>query len=136
MTLEVIQPDGWRRPRGYSNGTLAPAGARILFVAGQVAWDEEERIVGEGDFVAQFGQALRNVVSVVRKAGGEPEDIARLTIFVTDREAYLSRQAELGEVYRAVLGRHFPAMALLHIAGLVEDGALLEIEGTAAIPPR
>ena len=136
MTLEVIQPDGWRRPRGYSNGTLAPAGARILFLAGQVAWEEEERIVGEGDFVAQFGQALRNVVSVVRKAGGEPEDIARLTIFVTDREAYLSRQAELGEVYRAVLGRHFPAMALLHIAGLVEDGALLEIEGTAAIPPR
>jgi enamine deaminase RidA (YjgF/YER057c/UK114 family) len=136
MTLEVIQPDGWARPKGYSNGTLAPAGARILFVAGQVAWDEEERLVGEGDFVAQFGQALRNVVAVVKKAGGEPEDIARLTIFVTDREAYLSRQAELGAVYRAVLGRHFPAMALLHIAGLVEDGALLEIEGTAAIPPR
>ncbi len=134
MSFDVIQPDGWKRPKGYSNGLMAPEGARLLFVAGQVGWDEEERIVGEGDFVAQFAQALRNVVAVVRAAGGEPEHIARLTIYVTDREAYLSSQAELGAAYREIMGRHFPVMALLGISGLVEDGALLEIEGTAAIP--
>jgi enamine deaminase RidA (YjgF/YER057c/UK114 family) len=136
MALDVIQPEGWKIPKGYSNGMLAPDGARILFVAGQVAWDEEERIVGEGDFVAQFAQALRNVVAVVNAAGGERKHIARLTIYVTDREAYLASQKELGAVYREVMGRHFPAMALLQISGLVEDGALLEIEGTAAIPER
>jgi len=134
MTSDVVQPLGWKRPKGYSNGLLAPTGSRLLFIAGQVAWDEEERLVGEGDFVAQFAQALRNVVAVVRAAGGEPEHLVRLTIYVTDREAYLARQAELGAAYRDIMGKHYPVMALLGISGLVEDGALLEIEGTAAIP--
>ncbi len=133
MALETIQPDGWPIPKGYSNGLLAPVGARMLYVAGMVAWDEREEIVGEGDFPVQFGQALRNVVAVVRKAGGAPEDLLRLTIYVTDKQAYLATQKELGRVYREVMGRHYPVMALVQVAGLVEDGALLEIEGTAAI---
>ncbi len=133
MTLEIIQPDGWPKPKGYSNGILAPAGARILMTGGMVAWDEHEQLVGEGDFARQFGQALANVVAVVRAAGGAPEDLMRLTIYVTDRQAYLDSVQDLGAVYRDVMGRHFPAMALVQVAGLVEAGAMLEIEGTAAI---
>lgn len=133
MTLEIIQPDGWPKPKGYSNGMLAPLGARILMTGGMVAWDEREQLVGAGDFAAQFGQALANVVAVVRAAGGAPEDLMRLTIYVTDRQAYLDSVADLGKVYRDVMGRHYPAMALVQVAGLVEAGAMLEIEGTAAI---
>ena len=133
MTLETILPDGWPTPKGYSNGLLAPVGARLLFTGGMVAWNEREEMVGEGDFAAQFGQALRNVVAVVRTAGGEPSDLARLTIYVTDKQAYLGSLKQLGAVYREVMGRHYPAMALVQVAGLVEDGAMLEIEGTAAI---
>lgn len=133
MTLEIIQPDGWPQPKGYSNGMLAPEGARLLMTGGMIAWDEEERLVGQGDFAAQFGQALANVVAVVRAAGGGPEDLMRLTIYVTDRQAYLDSIADLGKVYREVMGRHYPAMALVQVAGLVEAGAMLEIEGTAAI---
>lgn len=132
MTLQVINPESLGLPKGYSNGMLAPAGARILFVAGQVAWDRDQRIVGE-DFPTQFGQALANVVTVVRAAGGAPEDIARLTIFVTDKQEYLSTLREVGAAYRKVMGRHFPAMSLIEVRGLVEPGAKLEIEGTAAL---
>lgn len=134
MTLEPVQPESWAPPRGYSNGILAPAGARVLFVAGQVAWDEEQRLVGAGDFVAQFARALENVVAVVRAAGGSPDHLGRLTIYVVDKGAYLAHTRQLGAEYRRIMGRHFPAMALVQVAGLVEEGALLEIEGTAAIP--
>jgi enamine deaminase RidA (YjgF/YER057c/UK114 family) len=134
MSNDTIQPDGWPRPKGYSNGVLAPAGARMLFIAGMVGWDESETIVGGGDFVAQFEQALKNVVAVLRKAGGAPEHIVRLTIYVTSKDAYLGALPEVGRAYREQLGKVFPAMALVQVAGLVEDGAMVEVEATAALP--
>lgn len=136
MSIETIEPDGWPRPRGYSNGKLAPEGARMLFVAGQVAWDTSERIVGAGDFPAQFRQALSNVLAVVAAAGGGPEHVVRMTIYVTSKQAYLDSLKAVGEIYRELMGRNYPAMALVAVAALVEDGAMLEIEATAALPGR
>ena len=111
---------------------LAPAGARILFVAGQVAWDGAQRIVSE-DFVVQLEQALANALTVVRAAGGTAESILRLTIYVTDKAEYLAALARVGEAYRRVMGRHFPAMAMVEVSGLVEAGAKVEVEATAAV---
>ena len=133
MPLEPVQPSGWKPPRGYANGIKAPVDARLVFVAGQVAWDAEQRLVGAGDFVAQFRQALANVVGVVQAAGGTAEDLASLTVFVTDKQLYLASTRELGAVWREAMGRHYPAMALVEVAGLVEEGALLEIQGIAAV---
>ncbi len=130
---EIIQPPGWTKPKGYSNGIRVAPGAAFVFVAGQVAWDERARIVGEDDFVEQFRQALSNVLTVVREAGGVPEDIVRLTIYVRDKERYVSSLSALTGVWRALMGRHYPVMALVEVSALVEPGALLEIEGTAAI---
>ena len=128
-----INPSELGAPRGYSNGMLAPPGARLLFVAGQVGWNSEQRIVGNG-FAEQFAAALANVVSVVRHAGGAPEHLVRLTIYVTDRHDYLAALEEVGAAYRGIMGRHFPAMALVQVAALLEPGAKVEIEGTAALP--
>lgn len=127
-----INPEELGAPKGFSHGVLAPAGARLLFVAGQIGWDGAQRLAGEG-FVAQFAQALANVMAVVRAAGGEPESIVRLTVYVTEKRLYLEALRDVGAAYRSVLGRHFPAMALVEVAGLVEPGALVEIEATAAI---
>lgn len=129
---KVVNPDSWAAPKGYSNGMLMEPG-RLLFVAGQVAWDGDCQIVSS-DFGAQFRQALENVVTVVREAGGTPEHIGRLTIYVTDKSLYLAETREVGAGYREVMGKHFPAMALVEVKGLVEDGALIEIEATAVIP--
>lgn len=134
MRIDVIQPAGWKQPRGYANAIRVEGAGRLLFVAGQVAWDAEERLVGAGDFAAQFAQALSNVLACVRAAGGAPEHVVRLTVYVTDKRQYLASQKALGETWRALFGRHYPAMALVQIVGLVEDGALLEIEATAALP--
>ena len=131
--LEPVDPRELGAPRGYSNGMLGPTGGRILFVAGQVGWDGEQRLVGEG-FVEQFERALANVVSVVRAAGGGPESLGRLTLYVTDREEYRRELVAVGEVYRRVMGRHYPAMALVEVAGLLEPGAKVEVEGTAVVP--
>lgn len=131
--LRAVEPTGWARPRGYSNGILAPAGARTLFVAGQIGWDESQQLV-EGGFSAQFRRALANVVAVVEAAGGEASHIGRLTIYVVDRSRYVESLAEVGEAYRAVMGRHYPAMALVEVSALLEPDAVVEIEGTAAIP--
>lgn len=131
--IEPIQPESFGAPRGYSNGMLTPPGARLLFVAGQIAWDAEQRIVDPG-FAPQFGRALANVLAVVRTAGGEPENVAELTIYVTDRRAYLEALPEVGKEYRALMGRHFPAMALVEVAGLIEPGARVEIRAVAALP--
>ncbi len=130
MSNKVIQPEGWARPKGYANGVLAPDGH--LFVAGQVGWNADQ-VFEHHDFIGQMEQALRNILAVVEAAGGRPEHITRLTWFVTDKTEYLSRQAEIGAAYRRVMGRNFPAMSLVVVAGLVEDGALLEIEATAVI---
>ena len=130
--MREIRPEGWAPPKGYSNGMLAEG--RMLLVGGQVGWTAEQRFEAR-DFVGQTRQALANVVAVVEAAGGGPEHVARLTWYVTDKREYLARQREVGEAYRAVMGRHFPAMTMVVVAGLVEDEALVEIEATAVLPP-
>jgi enamine deaminase RidA (YjgF/YER057c/UK114 family) len=130
--MKIINPESLGRPRGYANGVLAEAGGRLLFVAGQIGWDENQRLVGE-DFVEQFARALANVIAVVNEAGGAPERIARLTIYVTDKREYAARAVEIGERWRALMGRHFPAMSLVEVKSLLEDGAKVEIEATAVL---
>ena len=134
MTFEQIHPAGWAKASGYANGILVPPGHALLFVAGQIAWDADQNIVGAGDFRAQFRQALENVVTVVTTAGGGPEHIVRLTVFVADKDAYNACLRELGAAWRELMGRNYPAMSLVEVAALLEPGALLEIEATAALP--
>ena len=131
--FERLQPPGWPRPKGYANGVRVPAGHDIVFTAGMVGWDEQERIV-PGGLAAQFDQALGNVLAVVAVAGGGPEHLVQLTIYVTDRDAYLESVGALGEIWRGRMGRNYPAMALVQVAGLVESEAVLEMEGVAAVP--
>jgi enamine deaminase RidA (YjgF/YER057c/UK114 family) len=126
----VLQPGGWPKPRGYANG-IAARGTTI-FVGGMVGWDERETFAN--GFVAQAKLALQNIVTVVRQAGGGPEHIVRLTWYVLDMDDYLTARSALGPDYRAVMGAHFPAMALVEVKRLVEPGALLEIEATAVVP--
>ncbi|HWV38376.1 MAG TPA: RidA family protein [Vulgatibacter sp.] len=129
--LRAIQPEGWRRPKGYANGILADG--RILFVAGQVGWDGDE--VFQSDvFHEQWDRALANVLEVVRAAGGGPENVARMTIYVTDKRAYLDQLPEVGEAWKRHMGRNYPAMAMVQAADLVEDRALVEIEATCVLP--
>ena len=132
--LSMINPEELGAPRGFSHGILAPAGSRLLFVAGQIGWDGAQRLV-PGGFTPQFERALENVRSVVHAAGGRVEEICRLTIYVTDRTLYLGDLRAIGEAYRRVLGRHYPAMALVEVAALLEPGALVEVEATAALSP-
>ena len=136
MRVDAVHPQGWKPARGYSNGILVEGEVRLLFVAGQVAWDADQRLVGAGDFAAQFRQALANVIAVVKEAGGWPDHVVRLTIYVVDKQAYVAAQKEIGEAYRDLMGKHYPAMALVQVADLLEDGALVEIEATAALPAR
>jgi len=131
MSFTLINPASLGAPRGYANGVLTTAG-RLLFIAGQIAWDEQQQIVSD-DLVEQFDRALLNVVSVVTAAGGTPENIARLIIYVTDKTEYRNRMKEIGSRYRARLGKHFPAMVLVEVQGLLDDGARIEIEGTAVL---
>jgi enamine deaminase RidA (YjgF/YER057c/UK114 family) len=132
MSIRLINPESLGAPRGYSNGALSNPGARILFIAGQVAWDAQQQIVGD-DLVEQFDRALANVITVVAEAGGQPRMIARLIIYVTDKNEYRDRMKEIGERYRARMGKHFPAMVLVEVKGLLEDRAKIEIEGTAVL---
>ena len=131
-SFSFINPESWARPRGYSNGVLVPAGGQLLFIAGQIAWDSAQRIVS-ADFVEQFHQALANVIAVVSEAGGTPDRIARLCIYVTDKAEYSARTGEIGERWRALMGKHFPATALVEVKSLLEDDAKVEIEGVAII---
>lgn len=133
MTNSTIQPNGWAPAKGYANGMLAADGT--LYIGGQIGWTADQ-VFETHDFIGQMEQALSNIVDVVTAAGGKIEDITRLTWFVIDKTEYVARQREVGQVYRKVLGRHFPAMSMLVVAGLVEDDALLEIEATAYIAPR
>jgi enamine deaminase RidA (YjgF/YER057c/UK114 family) len=130
--MEALNPQSLGRPRGYSNGMLADPG-RILFVAGQIGWDSSQRLVSNV-FAAQFEQALANVLAVVRAAGGAPEDIGRFTIYVVDRHEYAREAKPVGQAYRKLMGGHYPAMALVQVASLLEEGAKVEIEATAVIP--
>jgi enamine deaminase RidA (YjgF/YER057c/UK114 family) len=133
MTFQIINPDSLGRPRGWNNGMLAPASGRVLFIAGQTARDANGVIVGGDDMAAQWAQALANVLAVVRAAGGGPENIGRMTVFVTDRDQYVEEAKAIGVVWRAAMGRHYPAMSVVGVNELVDDGALVEIEATAVI---
>jgi enamine deaminase RidA (YjgF/YER057c/UK114 family) len=128
---QIVQPAGWPRPKGYSNGVLAQG--RMLFIAGQVGWNEKEQFESD-DFVAQTRQALVNIMAVVTAAGARAEHIVRMTWYVTDKTEYLDRLPEIGAVYKEIIGKTYPAMSLVQVAGLVEVGAKLEIEATAVAP--
>jgi enamine deaminase RidA (YjgF/YER057c/UK114 family) len=131
MGHKVIHPAHFPKPRGYANGVLGQG--RYLCVAGQIGWDRDARIVSP-DFATQFLQALDNVIDVVREAGGATEHIVKLLAFVTDLDAYRSAQRAIGEGWRARMGTYYPAMSLVKVAGLLEPGALVEIEGVALLP--
>lgn len=131
MTLHLLQPDGWAAPRGYSNGVVATG--RQLYVAGQIGWDAQQRIV-PGGLVPQVRQALENIVTVLATGGARPEHLVRLTWYLTDRAAYLAAAKEIGAVYREVIGRHYPAMTAVEVSALMEAESVVEIEATAVIP--
>ena len=127
-----LNPASWRRPRGYSNGVVAPSG-RTVFLAGQVGWNAEQEFESD-DFVAQVERCLRNITELLAEAGARPEHLVRLTWFVTDKREYLENLPGIGTAYLEVIGRHFPAMSLLQVVALVEDRAKVEIEATAVLP--
>jgi enamine deaminase RidA (YjgF/YER057c/UK114 family) len=129
--MQMLQPPGWARPKGYSNGIVATG--RMVFVAGQVGWDEQE-VFRSDDLVAQVRQALTNIVAILAEAGAKPTDIVRMNWYLADSVEYNARLAEIGSVYRELIGRHFPAMTALQVAGFVENGAKIEIEVTAMLP--
>jgi enamine deaminase RidA (YjgF/YER057c/UK114 family) len=129
--LEIVNPAGWPKPRGYANAVSGRG--RMIFVAGQIGWTPDERWESD-DFIGQLRQALKNTIEVLAAAGAAPEHIVRMTWYVTDKQEYLARKVAIGAVWRDLLGRNFPAMALVQVVALVEDRARLEIETTALIP--
>jgi enamine deaminase RidA (YjgF/YER057c/UK114 family) len=131
VTHKVLQPAGWARPKGYANG-IAASGTQV-FIAGQIGWNADQQFT-EQTLAAQVGIALRNIVRVLEEAGGRPEHLVRLTWFVTSRREYLEDVAAIGAAYRAVLGRHFPAMSVVEVSALMESQAKVEIEATAVLP--
>ena len=130
--MQVLQPPGWARPKGYSNG-IATRGGKLVFIAGQVGWSGDGSW-REGGFAGQFRQALANVLAVLGEAGGKPEHVARLTWYVLDKQEYQAALADVGAAYRELMGRHYPVMTVVQVSGLVEDRARLEIEATAVVP--
>ena len=133
MKPQTIHPEGWAPALGYANGMLMADGT--LHIGGQIGWNADKRFERH-DFIGQMEQVLENIAAIVRAAGGDVDDIGRLTWFVKDKAEYMAHQGEIGQAYRRVLGRHFPAMSLVVVKDLVEDEALLEIEATAYIAPR
>jgi enamine deaminase RidA (YjgF/YER057c/UK114 family) len=131
-TTFIPCPDGWLAPRGYSNATSATG--RVICIAGQVGWDPATRIIVSADFVQQTAQALRNVVSVLHSAGARPEHLMRMTWFITSRAAYIAAQSDIGAAYREIIGRHYPAMSVVIVRGLIEPDAAIEIEAMAVVP--
>jgi enamine deaminase RidA (YjgF/YER057c/UK114 family) len=129
--MQILQPPGWAKPRGFANG-IAVKGGTTVYVAGQVGWSDG--MWDAKDFTGQFRQALRNIIGVLAQAGGRPEHIVRMTWYVVDRDEYLASLAAVGAVYRELMGKHYPAMAVVQVSGLVEKPARLEIEATAVIP--
>jgi enamine deaminase RidA (YjgF/YER057c/UK114 family) len=128
---QLLHPKDWRPTRGFTNGVAAEG--RQIYLAGQIGWNAQQEIVSD-DFVAQVEQALRNIVAILAEANALPEHLVRLTWFVTDKQEYRRRASETGTVYRRVIGRHYPAMTLVQVAGLLEDRAQVEIEATAVVP--
>ncbi len=134
MTFRIINPEELGEPKGWNNGMLAEAGGRMLFVAGQAGTDATGRVVS-GDFTKQMAKALENVITVVREAGGGPEAVGRMTFYVTNIQTYRANLKPIGSAYRRIMGRHFPAMALVEVSALVDPEAQVEIEATAVLPP-
>ena len=129
--MRIVQPEGWPRPRGYSNGIVAEG--RVLFISGQVGWDEKEQFASD-DVVEQVRQALKNTLTMLKAGGAGPEHIARMTWYITDKREYMRRGKEIGAVYRELMGSHYPAMSMVQVSALMEDRARVEIESTAVIP--
>jgi enamine deaminase RidA (YjgF/YER057c/UK114 family) len=130
--MEVLLPKGWAAPLGYSNGIAARPG-RIVFVAGQVGWDEQQKF-RTGELVPQFEQALRNVLAVLAEAGGRPEHICRMTAYCCDKPAYLAGRSELGRIWKRTMGRHYPAMSMIFVSDLLDSPGKIELEATAVVP--
>lgn len=127
----ILHPSHWKKAAGYANGVLAEG--RTVYIGGQIGWNADQ-VFETDDFVAQIRQALDNIVTILAEAGGEPRHLVRLTWYVTDKREYLARLKEVGEAYRSVLGKHFPAMTMVQVADLIEDRAKVEIEATAVVP--
>ena len=133
MTMEVILPDGWPRPKGYANGVVASG--KMLFMAGMIGWDAQGRFESD-DFAAQARQALKNIADVLREAGGKPENIVRMTWYVTDKREYLAAAREVGQAFREIIGSYNAAMTAVEVKALIEDRAKVEIEATAVLPDQ
>lgn len=131
--MRIVQPEGWPRPRGYANGVVAEG--RVLFISGQVAWNEREQFESD-DIVEQVRQALRNTLTMLKAGGAKPEHVARMTWYITDKREYMARGKEIGAVYREFMGTHYPSMSMVQVAALMEDRAKVEIETTAVIPTQ
>jgi enamine deaminase RidA (YjgF/YER057c/UK114 family) len=129
--MRILQPAGWPRPKGYANGI--EASGRMVIVGGQIGWDETETFQSD-DFVEQVRQTLKNTLAVLAEAGAGPEHVVRMTWYITDRDEYLARGREIGAVYRELMGKNFPAMAMVQVVALMESRAKVEIETTAVIP--
>jgi len=130
--MSVLFPQGWAPPIGYANGIVVPAG-RLVFIAGQVGWDEQQRFHSE-ELRPQFEQALKNVLAVLALAGGAPSHICRMTAYCIDRPAYLAERAQLGAIWKRLMGSHYPAMSMIFVADLLDHPAKIELEATAVIP--
>lgn len=135
--MNILQPPGWVEPRGYSNGIVheLTVGSRIVFVGGQVGWNAQQQFETD-DFAEQVGQTLKNIVEILKEADAGPEHIARMTWFVVDKQEYLAALRDVGQHYRAIIGRHFPCMTAVEVADLIEDQARIEIEVTAVVPAK
>jgi enamine deaminase RidA (YjgF/YER057c/UK114 family) len=132
VTLQVLHPPGWAPPIGYANG-VAVDGGRLVFIAGQVGWDAQQRFRSER-IAPQFEQALRNVLAVLAQAGGRPEHVCRITAYCCDKPGYLAARKEIGAIWRALMGRHFPAMSMIFVSDLLDSPGKIELEATAVVP--
>ena len=134
LNHEKTLPDGWTRPKGYSNGILTQPG-RILFMSGKVGWDKEHKFHST-EFVPQFEQALKNIIAIVNKAGGQPKHICKMTCFCIDRDQYLASRKELGKIWKKLMKDHYPCMSMIFVSDLLDHPAVIEIEATAVIPDK
>ena len=129
--MNILQPPGWPRPKGYANGISASG--RTIYTAGVIGWDEREMIVSHR-LDLQFEQVLKNIVAILSQGGAKPEHIVRMTVYITDRAQYLQQRDELAPIWKSIMGSHYPAMAIVEVKGLVNQSALVEIEATAVVP--
>ncbi|MFT3820707.1 MAG: RidA family protein [Rubrivivax sp.] len=131
--MQTLLPPGWKPPIGYANGIAAPVGARLVFIAGQVGWNDQQVFESEA-LLPQFEQALRNVLAVLAEAGGRPEHICRLTAYCCDKPGYLAVRKQLGAIWRQLMGSHYPAMSMIFVSDLLDHPGKIELEATAAVP--